>query len=381
MPHNTTPIQVLFVSADFYLQAALERHLSHKEFAKIVTATTGFAGLRLLHRHRFDLLLLDQRVSDFDPMDLVHTILDVWPATKIVLVLEKDEVVPVAALHMGIAASINRNFPLGEWTGVLTYVLYGGSAFSRATVRAVLDESEAVLNNDLNPNHMQWADRLDVTSPLQIGPLRIDLARRSVKVGEKQVQLTPQEFALLVCLVKNVDRVVTFDKLLNDAWGYDANNGSPAQVRLYVARLRKKLTDASDNPQFIINERSVGYSLRSNTFGAKPRDATVGNREAPVALFMTSSRSCSMPRAAQEDTLRLKRMGKGVISWWEHTTGEIQHTLENVAHRLHDELHTLASHLHHLYDNVAMHSVELLHLHNEAAAGYTHEIMLLVSAL
>jgi two-component system KDP operon response regulator KdpE len=77
------------------------------------------------------------------------------------------------------------------------------------------------------------------------------------------VYLTPREFAALACLARNVGRVVTFDQLLDEAWGYDAEMGTEAQVRLYITRLRRKLEDDPQTSDFIVSERGVGYRLRS----------------------------------------------------------------------------------------------------------------------
>jgi two-component system KDP operon response regulator KdpE len=68
---------------------------------------------------------------------------------------------------------------------------------------------------------------------------------------------------LLACLARNTGRVVTFDQLLNDAWGYDSEAGTESQVRMFVTRLRRKLVDDPQSPDFIVTERGVGYRLRS----------------------------------------------------------------------------------------------------------------------
>jgi two-component system KDP operon response regulator KdpE len=101
--------------------------------------------------------------------------------------------------------------------------------------------------------------------PVVIGALRIDQAQRLVLYDGRRVLLTPREFSLLTYLARNADQVVTVDQLLNEAWGYDANDGTPAQVRLYVARLRRKLLEDAQTPDFILTERGVGYRLHSET--------------------------------------------------------------------------------------------------------------------
>jgi two-component system KDP operon response regulator KdpE len=124
----------------------------------------------------------------------------------------------------------------------------GGIAFSRGVVESVLAQS--------------WL--MQKRQPIvNIGPLRIDLSQHLTQFGGQRIELTPREFALLTCLARYLDHVVTFDQLLNEAWGYDANDGTPAQVRLYVARLRRKLQIDDHAPEFILTERGIGYRLHS----------------------------------------------------------------------------------------------------------------------
>jgi DNA-binding response OmpR family regulator len=170
------------------------------------------------------------------------------PAVKIVLLSENDTEPPLALLHAGVSGCIHRGFPQSALPGLLIYILNGGMTFRQDLVETALAEA--------------WTSQK--RQPLlMIGALRIDTARRLILYGGRHIRLTPREFALLTCLARNTDHVVTFDQLLNEAWGYDANDGTPAQVRLYVARLRRKLLDDAHLPDFILTERGIGYRLQS----------------------------------------------------------------------------------------------------------------------
>ena len=95
-------------------------------------------------------------------------------------------------------------------------------------------------------------------APFVLGDLAIDPRQRSVSVSGRAVTLTAKEFDLLHILAINQGRVVTTGTLLRQVWGrYDANDTN--RVRTTVKQLRAKLGDDAAAPDYIFNERGVGY--------------------------------------------------------------------------------------------------------------------------
>jgi DNA-binding response OmpR family regulator len=217
-------------------------------FAPLTVAPTGDRALELISQASPDLVLMDVQLPDWYPGDLCVEIRLAKPAIRIVLVAAADFDPAPTLLQAGISGCVSRDLPLAAWPGLLTYVMSGGTAFNRSVVESLL---VATYSAQARQPH------------LSLGPLQIDLARRLVSYCGRSVRLTPREFALLICLARNTDHAVTFDQLLNEAWGYDANRGSPAQVRLYVARLRNKLISQARAPDFIHTEWGIGYRLQS----------------------------------------------------------------------------------------------------------------------
>jgi len=240
-------IPTLFVT-DQRWQATLYTHLRQSGFAPLLVATSGDSALDLFYQNSPRVVLIDQHLPDYSAIDLCSEMLTAQPTVKVVLVAESNGQLPLAALHAGVAGCIDYDFPVAEWPGILLYVLNGGMAFNRNTVNALLAQAWTPQKRD---------------PAISVGPLRIDLVRHAVILAGRRIQLTPREFELLVCLARNLDRVVTFDQLLNEAWGYHDNDGTPAQVRLYIARLRGKLMGESKLPDFILTERGIGYRLYS----------------------------------------------------------------------------------------------------------------------
>lgn len=239
-------IHTLLITPDQDWSLSIYGHLWQNGLAPLTFAPTGDSALDLFYQVLPRLVLIDLHLPGCNVIDLCVEMLRAEPAVKVVLVAKTNAELPLAALHAGVSGCIQRDLPLAAWPGLLTYILSGGMAFNHSVVETVLAEA--------------WSAQK--RQPLMtIGPLRIDLARRLVLYSGRRIQLTPREFALLTCLAHNVDRVVTFDQLLNEAWGYDSNDGTPTQVRVYVARLRRKLLEDAQTPDCILTERGVGYCL------------------------------------------------------------------------------------------------------------------------
>ena len=92
------------------------------------------------------------------------------------------------------------------------------------------------------------------------GDLVVDLDKRRVFVAGEEVRLTPTEYALLVMLVRNADRVVTDAGLLRQVWGPEYGD-EDHYLHVYVARLRKKIERDPQNPRYLRTEPGVGYRL------------------------------------------------------------------------------------------------------------------------
>lgn len=92
---------------------------------------------------------------------------------------------------------------------------------------------------------------------LEVGPLALDEADRTVTIEGRPLPLTPREFSLLECFLRHPGRLLTRDNLLDAAWPYGIAV-TPNTVEAYVHRLRDKLGPAG---ALIHTERGVGYRL------------------------------------------------------------------------------------------------------------------------
>lgn len=238
----------LLVTPDHAWSQLLEDQLRQNGFAPLTVAPTCQHALTLFHQTTLQLALLDIRLTDCQMSELCTTLHRTQPAVKIILITEINSEAPPTALTGSIAGCIGRNLPLPAWPGVLTYIAQDGAAMSQQQIATALLTAKATQRHK---------------PPLVIGALTIDLTQCVAFYAGERLFLTPREFTLLAYLAAHPDHVVTVDQLLSDAWGYDTEHGAPAQVRLYMTRLRRKLASNAPLPDFIHTVRGGGYRLDS----------------------------------------------------------------------------------------------------------------------
>jgi DNA-binding response OmpR family regulator len=103
---------------------------------------------------------------------------------------------------------------------------------------------------------LRRSDGRPAMGALRVGELALDPATRLVRVGDRPVQLSAKEFALLHALARQPTRVYSKAELLRDVWGY-LSPGQTRTVDAHACRLRKKL----GGPRWIVSVRGVGYRL------------------------------------------------------------------------------------------------------------------------
>src|SRR5690606_33211054 len=91
---------------------------------------------------------------------------------------------------------------------------------------------------------------------LDFGRIKLDLTTREVFVDQRNVSLTPKEFELLQLIMEHPKQVFTYDQLLEKFW---EGVGDKHTVRVHLSRLREKIEQDPNQPQFLINVWGIGY--------------------------------------------------------------------------------------------------------------------------
>lgn len=194
-------------------------------------AATGQQALDIVAGDPPDVVLLDLCLPDIEGVEVCRRIRTWSNVPIIVLSAMGDDHRKVQALDEGANDYVTKPYSTPELLARLRAALR-----SSAASKSLVDDGMLV-----------------------VGDLRIDVARRSVTVGDRLLELTPKEFAFLALLARYPDRVLTHRTILQEVWG--PSYGTETQyLRVYAGQLRKKLDDDMSNPR-LVTELGVGYRL------------------------------------------------------------------------------------------------------------------------
>jgi two-component system alkaline phosphatase synthesis response regulator PhoP len=202
----------------------------------VLIAGDGRQALQLARDASPDLILLDLMLPEVDGLDVCRELRKSTSVPIIMVTALGEETDRVVGLEVGADDYITKPFGMRE-------VL--------ARVKAVLRRA-----------HPDEGNTAPVTILRGPGDVTIDVERRLVTAGEQPLELTRLEFDLLHCLMANAGRVLSRERLLEQAWGYDFA-GDTRAVDSAVKRLRAALRSASAEADAIEAVRGVGYRLRS----------------------------------------------------------------------------------------------------------------------
>jgi two-component system KDP operon response regulator KdpE len=197
----------------------------------VVEAADAANTLRSLAVEKPDLVILDLGLPDRSGLELIGEIRKTSAVPILVLSARHDERSKVAALDLGADDYISKPFGMAELM---------------ARLRAALRHA------------FQAQGELPV---FVSGDLIVDLVRRSVTRGGREVKLSPKEFELLRHLVMHAGKVLTHRHLLREVWG-PAQADEVQYLRVFIRGLRHKLEPDPTQPTHILTELGVGYRLQ-----------------------------------------------------------------------------------------------------------------------
>ena len=214
------------VDDDKGLLHALAINLRARE-CEVHLSPDGKTALTSIARDNPDLVIVDLGLPDMDGLELVRGLRAWLTVPIIVLSARESQADKVGALDAGADDYVTKPFGMDEFV---------------ARIRAALRRASP----EKTPSAM-------VTSTFTV-----DLAARRVTKGSKEVTLTPTEWHFLEILVRHKGQLVGQQQLLNEVWGEGYSNQTN-YLRVYIARLRRKLETDPTRPRHLITVAGSGY--------------------------------------------------------------------------------------------------------------------------
>jgi two-component system KDP operon response regulator KdpE len=227
---NTKPVIVVIEDDPQicrFLRTSLNAHGFH-----LFEAATGERGLVEIGTRQPELVILDLGLPRMDGIAVIRWLRGWSNLPIIVLSARSQESDKIAALDAGADDYLTKPFSIGELLARIRVSL-------RHAAQLAGDNAESLFT---------------------AGDLRVDLSRRSVYMGEREIHLTPIEYRLLTVLIHHAGKVLTHRFILLHVWG-PAYVEHAHYVRIYMGLLRQKIEADPTHPKYLLTETGIGYRL------------------------------------------------------------------------------------------------------------------------
>lgn len=220
--------KILVVDDEPKIVQLLHAYLARAGY-QVITATDGLTAIDKFHREHPNLVILDILLPGLDGLEICQIIREEGDTPIIMLTARVEEDDRILGLELGADDYVTKPFSPREVV---------------ARVKAVLRRA-----------HGEATD-----TPLEVGQLRLDSARREVTLNGQPVSLTATEFDLLHTLMRQPGRPFSRLQLLEQVQGY-AYDGYERTIDTHIKNLRQKLGDSPRQPHYILTVRGVGYKM------------------------------------------------------------------------------------------------------------------------
>ncbi|MGE3554866.1 MAG: response regulator transcription factor [Candidatus Obscuribacterales bacterium] len=222
--------KILIVDDEVDIANSIQYVLTQEGFSTLL-AHDGLRAMDVIDKERPDLVILDLMMPGIDGYEVCRRVRSVDKKTPIVMLTARtSEIDTVVGLELGANDYVAKPVRLRELV---------------ARVKAHLRETP-----DSKPDPVG----------IKLGELFIDTDSRTVRVEDRQVDLTFKEFELLLAMARQPNRVFSRDQLFSQVWGSDFL-GESRTVDVHIRYLREKLEENPSQPRHILTVRGVGYRL------------------------------------------------------------------------------------------------------------------------
>lgn len=216
---------ILVVDDDPAIRDSLSKELRAAGYSTL-TANDGIEGLSAVQSRGPDLVLTDLAMPRSDGFELIAAVRAFSRMPMIVLSVRGADPDKVRALDLGADDFVTKPFSVTE----------------------LLARVRAQLRRTTSPP----------SSMLAFADLTVDVERRRVVQGGREVRLTPTEFSLLELLAANAGKPMFIEQIIARVWR-SAPSTTADTVRVHMSSLRKKIEPDPSDPRYIVTEPWVGY--------------------------------------------------------------------------------------------------------------------------
>lgn len=227
-------VNILIIEDELGLQITLEDRLKSEGYGVVVRGN-GISGEEAGMTGKYDFILLDIMLPGRDGYQVCDNLRKSGVMTPIIMLTARNtDLDTLIGLRQGADDYVSKPFDMS----------------------VLLARIEAVLRRYNSPS---GSSNL---SEYAFGEFILDCESGELLKGNKRIHLNAQEYRLLDYMVKNSNKVISRDSMLDDVWGYD-NDTTSRTVDVHIAKIRHKLGE-SNVPKHIITIRGRGYKFIDN---------------------------------------------------------------------------------------------------------------------
>mgnify|MGYP000175469951 CR=1 FL=1 len=217
--------KILIVEDDKYIINFISMSLKKEDYDYVIAKTCGEANA-LFYANRPDMIILDLGLPDGDGIEIIKNVREISKIPIIVVSARQEEEEKIQALDLGADDYVTKPFYMGELL---------------ARIRVALRKSNQI------PEEKK-------EKIFQCDYLKVDWEKHQVSM----------EYKILKLLIDNRGKVLTHNYILSQIWG-SAQGVEAANLRVFMAALRRKIEKDPGNCRFILTEIGVGYRFREAT--------------------------------------------------------------------------------------------------------------------
>jgi two-component system KDP operon response regulator KdpE len=222
-------LSILVVDDEPEIRRFLRVSLRANQF-EVLEAENGLDALISIRKKKPDLMILDLGLPDMDGVEVTRRVRLISQLPIIILSVRDRETDKIQALDVGADDYLTKPFGVGE----------------------LLARIRVVMRHSVKDGKEQY---------YSIEGLEMDVARHQVLLNGKEVDLTPNEFDILLILIQNAGKVITHRMLIHEVWGTSTENDD-RMLRVNISNLRKKIEPDPNQPHYLLTELGVGYRLK-----------------------------------------------------------------------------------------------------------------------